>query len=129
RILENGTILSNNPTAEVPGNVPILSGFEEDHILEEMAKQLMELPSEIVNAISEIHYTPNKTHKYQINLYMNDGFEVSASILTFADKIIHYPSFITELDPDTKGIIDLEVGSFFKSYEQDGKQENEENQQ
>ncbi|MBM7715584.1 cell division protein FtsQ/DivIB [Siminovitchia sp. FSL H7-0308] len=127
-ILENGKILTDNPKMEIPGNAPILNGFEENHILEEMAKQLMELPPEIVNAISEIHYSPKKTDQYHISLYMNDGFEVSATILTFAEKMIHYPSFVSELDPQKKGIIDLEVGSFFKAYESDNKEEKEEGQ-
>lgn len=127
-ILENGTILSDNPKDGIPGNAPILSGFKENHILEEMAKQLLELPPEIVSAISEIQYSPQKTDRYHINLYMNDGFEVSATILTFADKMIHYPSFVSELDPRKKGVIDLEVGSFFKAYESDGKQEKKKEQ-
>lgn len=127
-ILENGTILSDNPKDGIPGNAPILAGFKENHILEEMAKQLIELPPEIVNAISEIHYSPQKTDLYHINLYMNDGFEVSATILTFADKMVHYPSFVSELDPRKKGVIDLEVGSFFRAYESDSNQEKEEGQ-
>jgi cell division protein FtsQ len=48
---------------------------------------------------------------------MNDGFEVSASIKSFSGKMAHYPSIISQLDPNKKGIIDLEVGSFFKAYE------------
>ncbi|MFS0643573.1 cell division protein FtsQ/DivIB [Siminovitchia sp. 179-K 8D1 HS] len=124
-ILENGTILADRPKDGIPANAPILAGFEENHILEEMAKQLIELPPEIVNAISEIQYNPQKTDQYHIHLYMNDGFEVSATILTFADKMIHYPSFVSELDPRKKGVIDLEVGSFFKAYESGGKQDGE----
>jgi len=51
---------------------------------------------------------------------MNDGNEVSATIRTFAKKMSHYPSIIGQLDPNQKGIINLEVGSFFKSYESEG---------
>jgi cell division protein FtsQ len=118
-ILENGKIAADSPKENVPGSAPILSGFEENAILKEMAEQLKELPPEIVNRISEIQYSPKKTDHYHITLYMNDGFEVSANILTFSDKMVHYPSFIGELDPNEKGLIDLEVGSFFKAYEPD----------
>ncbi|MFD1705802.1 cell division protein FtsQ/DivIB [Siminovitchia sediminis] len=115
-ILENGLIV-NHPEGEVPVSAPILSNFKENQILEEMAKELKKLPPEIVNVISEIHYTPKKTDKYHITLYMNDGYEVTATILSFSEKMIHYPSFVSQLDPKVKGVIDLEVGSFFKAYE------------
>lgn len=116
-ILENGVIVENNPEGGVPVNAPLLSNFEENEVLEDMAMELKELPPEIVNVISEIHLTPKKTDKYHITLYMNDGFEVSASILTFSEKMVHYPSFVSQLDSKVKGVIDLEVGSFFKAYE------------
>lgn len=129
-ILENGLIVENSPEGGVPVSAPILSNFNEDGILEDMAKELKELPPEIVNVISEIHYTPKKTDKYHITLYMNDGFEVTATILTFSDKMVHYPSFVSQLDPKVKGTIDLEVGSFFKAYEtKDSKGEEKEDEE
>jgi cell division protein FtsQ len=56
---------------------------------------------------------------------MNDGFEVRATLRTFSDKMVHYPSIISQLDPNKKGIIDLEVGSFFKAYESEGAEPSE----
>ena len=70
-----------------------------------------------LNSISEIHYTPKKTDHYHISLFMNDGFEVSATLRSFSEKMAHYPSIISQLDPNKKGIIDLEVGSYFKAFE------------
>lgn len=119
-ILENGLIVESRPKGGVPVNAPILSNFKEDAILENMAKELKALKPEIVNVISEIHYTPKKTDKYHISLFMNDGFEVSATILTFSEKMVHYPSIVSQLDPKVKGVIDMEVGSFFKAYETKG---------
>lgn len=116
-ILENGLIVTDKLKGEVPVSAPILSNFKEDEVLEDMAKALKELPPEIVNVISEVQYTPKKTDKYHINMYMNDGFEVSATILTLPEKIIHYPSYVSQLNPKVKGVIDLEVGSFFKAYD------------
>lgn len=116
-ILENGLIVKNSLEGAVPVNAPILSNFNEDEILENMARELKELPPEIVNIISEVHYTPKNTDKYHITLFMNDGFEVSATILTFSEKMVHYPSIVSQLDPKVKGVIDMEVGSFFKAYE------------
>jgi cell division protein FtsQ len=116
-VLENGKIPKNRKLVEIPENSPILFEFKEGAVLNEMVSELNKLPSEILNSISEIHYTPKKTDQFHISLFMNDGFEVSATLRSFADKMVHYPSIISQLDPNKKGIIDLEVGSFFKAFE------------
>ena len=116
-VMENGKILKNRKVTEVPVNAPILFKFKEGKILNEMIAGLNGLPEAIVNSISEIHYAPKKTDEFHISLFMNDGFEVSATLRTFSDKMAHYPSIISQLDPNQKGIIDLEVGSYFKAYE------------
>ncbi|MFK4998044.1 cell division protein FtsQ/DivIB [Bacillus sp. N9] len=125
-ILENGIILSNDGQYGLSGNAPILSGFKEDEVLREMADELQKLPSEIVNIISEIHYASKETDKYHIYLFTNDGYEVNATIPSFSVKMKNYPSMISQLDPSIKGVIDLEVGSFFKAYEAKGEDTNEE---
>ncbi|MGE8204173.1 cell division protein FtsQ/DivIB [Heyndrickxia sp. NPDC080065] len=125
-VLENGSVLDNQQDSMLT-NVPILTSFNKGKILTEMVNQLQQLPDEIINSISEIHYSPKKTDTYHITLYMNDGFEVSATIRTLAEKIIHYPSIISQLDPNVKGIIDLEVGSFFKAFKAGGKEKDEKN--
>ncbi len=126
-ILENGhTLESKLKDHTVPVSAPILSGFQEKKILKEIAMELEKLPTEILNAISEIHHRPKKTDQYHIHLYMNNGIEVNATILTFSDMMVHYPSYIAQLDPKVKGVIDLEVGSFFKAYEQEGEHGDEE---
>lgn len=121
-VLENGKILSANKKENLSENVPVLMGFEEGKALDELAESLGSLPEEIYNSISEIHYTPQKTDKYHVSLFMNDGFEVSASLRTFSDKMVHYPSIASQLDPNIKGVIDLEVGSFFKAFEKEGEE-------
>ncbi|MFC4798126.1 cell division protein FtsQ/DivIB [Neobacillus sp. GCM10023253] len=116
-VMENGKILTNKKTDMIPSNSPILVKFEEGPVLDEMVEGLKNLPVGIVNSISEIHYTPKKTDNYHITLFMNDGFEVSATLRSFAEKMVHYPSIISQLDPNKKGIIDLEVGSYFKAFD------------
>ncbi|HLO12091.1 MAG TPA: FtsQ-type POTRA domain-containing protein [Pseudoneobacillus sp.] len=116
-VMENGKILKNRNEEKIPVNSPILFEFKEGKALNEMVKELQNLPSEILNSISEIHYSPKKTDQYHISLFMNDGFEVSATLRSFSEKMVHYPSIISQLDPNKKGIIDLEVGSYFKAFE------------
>ncbi|MGG1678804.1 cell division protein FtsQ/DivIB [Neobacillus sp. NRS-1170] len=116
-VMENGQILKNRKTEMIPVDSPILFDFKEGAAMNEMVKELKSLPIEIANSISEIHYTPKKTDRYHVSLFMNDGFEVSATLKSFSEKMVHYPSIIGQLDPNKKGIIDLEVGSYFRAFE------------
>lgn len=125
-ILENGFILDEKVENNTL-NAPILIGFSEDEILKDVILALSEIPVEVFNSISEIHYTPKNADKLHINLFMNDGFEVSATLRSFADKMTHYPSIVSQLDPNVKGVIDMEVGSYFRTYDLEGaEEENEE---
>ncbi len=121
-VMDNGKVLKNKKTEIIPTTSPILFEFKEGAALKEMIKSLEILPKEIVNSISEIHYTPTKTDSYHISLFMNEGFEVSATLRNFAQKMVHYPSIISQLDPNKKGIIDLEVGSYFKTFEEEAEE-------
>lgn len=125
-VLENGQILRNEKMGEIPVNAPILYGFSEGDVLDLMIRELETLPEEVLNSISEIQYSPKDTDSYHITLYMNDGFEVSATLRSFSEKMSLYPSIISQLDPGQKGIIDLEVGSYFKAYGPEGAEEVEE---
>ncbi|WP_210363736.1 cell division protein FtsQ/DivIB [Bacillus sp. REN3] len=116
-VLENGHIMGGKQISDIPVNAPILIGFEEGKALDEMIDGLESLPEEVVNSISEIHSQSKKNDRFLIKLYMNDGFEVNASLRTFSEKMAHYPSIVNQLDPERKGVIDLEVGSYFKAYE------------
>lgn len=119
-VLENGEILPEMKRGTFPIQAPILIGFSKGNILNKMIDGLEQLPDGIVNSISEIYYTPKETDKYSITLYMNDGFQVLATLRNFDEKMAHYPSIISQLDQNKKGIIDLEVGSYFRAYEQEG---------
>jgi cell division protein FtsQ len=47
---------------------------------------------------------------------MNDGYVVTASIKTFADRMKTYPSIISQLNGSKKGIIHLEVATYFEEF-------------
>jgi cell division protein FtsQ len=123
-ILENGKVL-NKGTDSIPVDAPLLRGFKEDKVLKKMISELGELPKEVRHLISEINLTPKKTDQYHVTLFMNDGYEVSATIRTFSEKMEHYPSIVSQLDPSKKGVIDLEVGSYFRAYESENDTEPE----
>ena len=120
-ILENGTKLE--ATSSLPGgDAPILAGFSKQTYLEEMSKELKELPQSVTNLISEIHWEPKEDNPYQIRLYMNDGFQVLASIRNFSNKMTIYPSIVAQLEEGAEGIIHIDVGAYFEEYASAGEE-------
>ncbi|GER68157.1 cell division protein DivIB [Weizmannia acidilactici] len=115
-VLDNGRIV-RRAIRNIPADSLIFSGFRQDRHLHDMIGQMQKLPDSITNAISEVRYSPSKVDDGLVTLYMNNGFEVRASIATFAEKMVHYPSIISQIGPGKKGVIDLEVGSYFKAYD------------
>ncbi|EUJ36194.1 cell division protein FtsQ [Listeria weihenstephanensis FSL R9-0317] len=118
-ILETGKLLTTQPKQFPIGNNPLFSGFKNGAVLKDMVSQLKQLPEGVLLSISEVHFAPTKSDDEHIRLYMNDGNEVSATIATFAEKMAHYPSIVAQLKEDQKGIIDLEIGSYFRTYLKD----------
>ncbi|MBB3867982.1 cell division protein FtsQ/DivIB [Geobacillus sp. NFOSA3] len=122
-LLENGYILKKHTSKTAPSDAPILINWKKGEDIQEIAGQLAQLSPSILNAISEIHYTPSDDNRYHITVYMNDGFEVSANVQNFADKMSLYPSIVQQLDPNVKGVIHLEVSNYFTAYKQPKKED------
>ncbi|WP_079480371.1 cell division protein FtsQ/DivIB [Halobacillus salinus] len=124
-ILEDGTQLE--ATSVPAGDAPVLAGFSKATYLEEMSKELKELPSSVASLISEIHWVPKEGNPYQIRLYMNDGYEVLASIRNFSTKMPSYPSIVSQLEPGSHGIIHIDVGAYFEELPEEEGSSDEEN--
>ncbi|MFB1081195.1 cell division protein FtsQ/DivIB [Jeotgalibacillus sp. JSM ZJ347] len=116
-VFENGFISEPQTVQEIDFSAPVLNGFTQGEVLNDLASALSDLPDNVLNSISEVHYSPSEVDSNRIILYMNDGFEVHAVIPTLVEKMTHYPSIVSQLNPDVKGVIDLEVGSYFRAYE------------
>lgn len=110
-VLENGVIIQQDELA-IYGSAPLLSSFTEEQYLNRMITELKETPEPILQLISEIIWEPTEKNKYKIVLYMNDGFIVHATIRDFASKIKSYPSIVSQLEPDEKGIVHMDVGIY-----------------
>lgn len=129
-ILETGRII-DEPGYSYDGNAPLLYGFNDEEYLHKIAAELNELPENILNIISEVHWKPTEDNKNTIFFYMNDGFTVKGSLRDFADRMDVYPSIVSQLDPEEKGIIHVGVGVYFESFsdsadEEEGEGEAEE---
>ncbi|WP_078380981.1 cell division protein FtsQ/DivIB [Sutcliffiella halmapala] len=125
-VIENGKILASMELETLPDDAPLMMNWNQGDKVEEFIGELMKLPESIIYAISEIHHTPTEIEPYHITLFMNDGFEVSATVRDFSTKMAAYPSIIAQLDPNQKGVINIEVGTYFKPYETVGDEEQDE---
>ncbi|EDO0827625.1 cell division protein FtsQ/DivIB [Listeria monocytogenes] len=117
-VLESGIMLTDQPRQFPIGNDLLFQNFKNGKTLEKMVAQINKLPKDVVSSISEVIYSPTKSDQNHIELYMNDGNQVSADISTFAEKMQHYPAIVAQLAKGQKGVIDIEVGSYFQSYYQ-----------
>ncbi|MEB3749463.1 MULTISPECIES: cell division protein DivIB [Geobacillus] len=125
-LLENGRLLKKEGVKTAPTDAPVLVGWKNGDAIAEMTGQLAELPAAVLGAMSEIHYKPTKEYEDRVIVYMNDGYEVSATIRRFADKLAHYPAIVAALDRNVKGVIHLEVGSYFVPYDPPKKEDDDE---
>lgn len=127
-LLENGDMLHDKAMINSPYDAPIIKDMKsgDDKVITKMGEELSELPASVYNAISEVRYTPKKTDNWHVTVYMNDGNQVLASLSSFSEKMKHYPSIIAQLNTDKKGVIDLEVGSYFKAFDSGGEKKSEE---
>lgn len=139
-MLENGIILPLQGQL-LPIDAPIFLQFDDEKIRKRLLKELAKLDKEVLSMISQIKATPTSTDPYAVTLFMNDGYEVRAEITTLASKLNYYPSFVAWIENTEgyeKGVIDIEVGSYYRSYleeykkieeaedEQQGAEQNEE---
>ncbi|WP_249869867.1 cell division protein FtsQ/DivIB [Oceanobacillus saliphilus] len=114
-VMGNGEILEVAGDS-FSGDAPLIFGFDDENYLKKMAEELEKLPVNILDIISEIHWKPTEENKNNILLYMNDGYLVKGTIRDFADKMEVYPSIVSQLDPEEKGIIHIGVGVYFESF-------------
>lgn len=113
-LLEDGELLTE--PIENKGDEPLLHDFKQNDYLKRLAGEIEDVPEDIFNLISEITWNPTEKNKYKIILYMNDGFVVKTTIRNFASKMESYPAVIAQLDDGKKGIIHMEVGTYFEEF-------------
>ncbi|KZE38234.1 hypothetical protein AV656_04740 [Bhargavaea cecembensis] len=110
-VLADGSVFGE--VSDMPPPAPILAGFDEDEQMKKMVAELGKLPSSITSLISELKHTGDGS----ITAFMTDGYEVRGIISGFAEKMEYYPSIVAQLREEGKGVIDLEAGVYFTSYE------------
>lgn len=117
-ILENGYVFIEE-LSDLPIDAPVFLQFDDEELRKRLLKQLAKLKPEVLALVSQINAAPSSSDPYSIILYMNDGYEVRAEITTLASKLNYYPSIIAQIEQEAqfeKGIIDIEVGSYYRPY-------------
>lgn len=117
-LLENGTLLEESEQLS-PIDAPVFLAFEDEKLLKRLLKELAKLNPEVLAMISQISANPTDVDPYAITLFMNDGYEVRADLTSLAEKLNFYPSIVARIESEEqfeKGIIDIEVGSYYRSY-------------
>lgn len=107
-LLENGTVLDSAQSRQSFTNLPFIYGLQEDHLVEEFARQLSEMPAYIANLISEIYWVPEEVYPYQIRMYMSDGYELLTSLSGLANNLTQYPSIVNQLETK-EGILKIDA--------------------
>ena len=114
-LLEDGGIFSADEL-KPSDTAPILIGFDNSESRKKMTKQLLKLEKNVYQLISEIILTEEGHGSTDLTVYMENGYEVRAMISTFAEKMAYYPEITAQLSDYEKGVIDMEVGTFFTPY-------------
>jgi cell division protein FtsQ len=118
-MLENGYIYKEG-SLDTPIDAPVFMHFTDEGLRKRLLKELPKIDHSILALISQINAIPTDNDPYAITLFMNDGYEVRADITTLADKIQYYPSIIAQIEgkeQSAKGVIDIEVGTYYQSFE------------
>lgn len=121
KILITGKVLKNGTQTPVD-TYPVFSGFTAKE-LPQMISLLQQFPKAIQRDISEIDASRGDANPYQISMNMNDGYRVIADSRTIVNKIKYYPAIVSQVKK--KGVIDLEVGAFWRAYSSAEKSSND----
>ena len=121
RVSENGRVLDAAYNISL-GNQPVLSNFEEGEALDSMIEELSQLDESILNLISEIELTENRSNPLFIQVFMNNGNRVLSSIPEFSEKIPYSPEMVQAVEGE-KGVFDMEAGVYFLPFAKEEEEE------
>ena len=114
-LLENGAEVTSGDAGSMFG--PALGEFDNNKVEKKVIVELGKLAPENRMLISEISSSPSESDPNLITLFMNDGNTVILSALDLSEKMDFYPSVLQQIPIGQKGIVDMEVGTFFESYD------------
>jgi len=114
-VLENGYVFSGDEVLPEE-KAPVLIDFDNEDSLKRIVSQLQDLDKNVYHLVSEIILEGDSKNATDLTVYMDDGYEVRAIISTFADQMAYYLEITAQLHDYEKGVIDMEVGTFFTPF-------------
>ncbi|MCP8970243.1 cell division protein FtsQ/DivIB [Ectobacillus ponti] len=120
-VLGNGRMLGALPDRKLPVSAPLLANMEEEAVLKDLAGELDRMPAGIFRSISEIHLEPKPSDPLRIRLYMNEGYQVMATVRDLANKMEPYPLILQNIKPGEHVLIHLEMGAYIERIGAEGK--------
>lgn len=114
-LLENGELFSAE-TILLEDEIPVLIGFNDVKVRKQLSTQLLKMETDVYHMISEIIFSGADEDMESLIVYMDDGYEIRAIIPTFAESMEFYPDITAQLKGIEKGVIDMEVGTFFTPF-------------
>ncbi|WP_155590139.1 cell division protein FtsQ/DivIB [Lysinibacillus cavernae] len=117
-LLENGKRFEQAGN-DTPIDAPVFIGITGEKTINKLVEQLAQLKPEVLALISQVNTNSNDANPNAVKLYMNDGYEVRAVIQTLAEKLNYYPSIVAQIANLEKGVIDLEVGSYYRPFNEE----------
>ncbi|MCE7794698.1 FtsQ-type POTRA domain-containing protein [Salipaludibacillus sp. CUR1] len=122
-VLVTGEIYDNGGQRATPFDAPVLRGFEDNQIREEMVNELSQTPSGLRQRISDILLEPLDNDPGRLTILMNDGFVVSSTVTQFSERIAPYPSVVEQLDPEEEGIVHMRMNPYFERFNTEDEEE------
>ncbi|MCZ2258870.1 cell division protein FtsQ/DivIB [Sporosarcina sp. G11-34] len=114
-LMENGEVFPGDALL-LESDIPVLNNFGSAKVIKQVSAQLLKLDSDVYHLISEIVFTGTEEDPEKLTIYMDDGYEVRAILSTLSEKMDYYPDVTAQLNGLEKGVIDMEVGTYFTPY-------------
>lgn len=118
-ILENGYVYSGKNKIYV--DYPIVSKWGDEKLIPELANELSQVDSSILQHISEIQLNPQAAYPKQLLLITREGYKIHICLDDISEKLDIYPDILASLeDKETKlGEIYLLESMRFEEYVQE----------
>jgi len=94
-LLSNGAAIPYEQIANI-SSLPILSGWQDQAMKANLCQVLSEIPSQLLNDISEIRPIPSSSYRDRIKMYTRSKFEVISRISYLQEKIVLLDDYVYE---------------------------------
>jgi len=108
-----GIVLANGLTVPLPGALvpdkPVLTGWNpDDPNRQALARELGEIPPELLNDVSEIVPDPSNAYPDRIRIYTRSRFEVVTTVSKLKEKLPYLDEIVENREPGLLTLLDAD---------------------